>query len=66
MPPLAYEQLKIIGHATFAVVIQVHRSDLSFGDREAWLKGFVSELQTVRTGSSHSSCPRSWRNLSAP
>ena len=49
VPPLAYDQLKIIGHATFAVVIQVHRSDLSFGDRKAWLEGFVSELQTVRT-----------------
>ena len=49
VPPLAYDQLKIIGHATFAVVIQVHRSDLSFGDRKSWLEGFVSELQTVRT-----------------
>ena len=49
VPPLAYDQLKIIGHATFSVVIQVHRSDLSFDARKVWLAGFVNELQTVGT-----------------
>ena len=48
IPPLAYDQLKIIGHATFSVVIQVQRSDLDFDARRAWLDGFVGELQQVR------------------
>lgn len=48
VPPLAYEQLKIIGHAAFALVIQVQRSDLSFEARRAWLEGFVTDLEGVR------------------
>ena len=49
IPPLAYDQLKIIGHAAFAVVIQVHRTDLSNDSRQAWLADFVQEVQQVRT-----------------
>ena len=49
IPPLAYDQLKIIGHAAFTVVIQLHRTDLSNDVRQAWLAEFVQEVQQVRT-----------------
>ena len=48
VPPLAYDQLKIMGHAAFAVVIQAQRTDLSVEARRAWLEGFVAEVKTVR------------------
>ena len=48
VPPLAYDQLKIVGHAAFALVIQAQRTDLSVEARRAWLEGFVAEVKTVR------------------
>ena len=47
LPPLAYDQLKIIGHAAFAVVIQAHRSDLSTEEKRAWLVAFQRDLSQI-------------------
>ena len=49
IPPLAYDQLKIMGHASFSVVIQAHRTDLSAEAKTAWLREFEQELRQIRT-----------------
>ena len=49
LPPLAYDQLKIIGHAAFAVVIQAHRTDLSSEEKSAWFVDFQRDLSQIRT-----------------
>lgn len=49
IPPLAYDQLKIIGHAAFSVVIQAHRTDLSPEEKKAWFVDFKQDLSQVRT-----------------
>ena len=48
VPPLMYDQLKIIGHAAFLVVIQSLRHELSKDERMAWSKAFVEEVEKVR------------------
>ncbi len=49
IPPLAYDQLKIIGHAAFSVVIQAHRTDLSSEEKSAWFVDFQQDLSQIRT-----------------
>ena len=49
IPPLAYDQLKIIGHAAFSVVIQAHRTDLSSEEKSAWFVDFQRDLSQIRT-----------------
>ena len=49
IPPLAYDQLKIMGHAAFSVVVQAHRTDLSSEEKKAWLADFQQELSQIRT-----------------
>lgn len=48
IPPLMYDQLKIIGHASFLVVIQSLRHELSKDERMAWSKAFIEEVEKVR------------------
>ena len=49
VPPIAFDQLKVIGHAAFLVVIQSQRHDLTGNERIAWIRTFVKELEKVRT-----------------
>ena len=58
IPPLAYDQLKIIGHAAFSVVIQAHRTDLSSEEKNTWLVEFQQDLRQIRTELSSFDLPK--------
>ena len=46
-PPLQYHRLKVLGHAAFAVVIQLHRSDMADPERLDWLQSTATHLAAV-------------------
>jgi hypothetical protein len=48
VPPIMYDQLKVIGHAAFLVVIQSLRHELSKDERMAWSERFIGEVEKVR------------------
>ena len=58
IPPVTYDQLKIIGHAAFSVVIQAQRTDLSLDQKRIWVDDFEQELRQVRVEVSAFDWPR--------
>lgn len=44
VPPLAYHQLKVIGHISFAIVIQLQRPDLSQEQQTAWIRVIKKDI----------------------
>ena len=63
IPPLAYDQVKIVGHAAFLIVIQMQRTDLTSNELFTWCDGFIDELVHVRKEIPSFDLPQALRDL---
>lgn len=59
--PLEYHQLKVFGHMTLALVIQLQRNDWTKEARDAWLESFLLTGYQVQNELTHLNIPRKLR-----
>ena len=48
-PPIAYQQLKVLGHMAFAAVIQLNRSHIGLDEHKAWAKELRADILLMQT-----------------